>query len=189
MSQRVARDCDTLRLELSRVRARFGYVDGFDDSITTGWLPMAYCIVAFVISCLAVAVSVSVSAAASSSSSLGFWISVSSESYFSCAIAACHLVASPAAFPFHCTGKLLQQRKRERERVCERERVRQHTHAQRALSGNTQCQCLFIYHELHRIFRPLPPTLCPSLSHTLPLPLFRALWPDILSLSLGCTRS
>lgn len=42
-----------LRLELSLFEASsvwFGF--GFDDSITTGWLPMAYCIVAFVISCL-----------------------------------------------------------------------------------------------------------------------------------------
>lgn len=96
-----------LRLELSR----------FERGSETGWggsttaLQLAGC--QWLIVLLLLLSAVSVSAAAAAASSLGFWISVSSESYFSCAIAACHLVASPAAFPFHCTEKLLQQREGE----------------------------------------------------------------------------
>lgn len=148
-------------------RARFGLGSG-----STTALQLAGCQWLIVLLLLLSAVSVA------AASSLWFWISVSSESYFSCAIAGCHLVASPAAFPFHSEPldwKAVAVRERERGR----EGVMQHTHAQCALSGIAHCQCLFIYHELHRIFQPLPHSPAHSLS------LFYALWPDILSLSLA----
>lgn len=154
-------------------RARFGSGSG-----STTALQLAGCQWLIVLLLLLSAVSVA------AASSLGFWISVSSESYFSCAIAGCHLVASPAAFPFHSEPldwKAVAVREWERERGG-REEGGSDTADACAVRVKWHRTMPMPFH-LSRITQNLSPT--PPLYNTLSLSLFRALWPDILSLSLA----